>query len=342
MDLDNSKNEVSKKDWNNLFTNPVDWTTSLKVLTAYLLILAFCFFVPNFITGYLNIPINVSELEGSGGIYQYFVWRFDKIIEIILMGPVFSICYYFLIKPLIKKIDTNSKKNKFLVQILEFGVVLSIGIMVAGHFVHLMFDYANFLYRSSYGYDTSELFLFLYWSDEWLGHHLIHFMFFLQLVLLLVADISFKNRQSLHWDEIVVCTYLALGVFIIEGYATYEGQSSFPIMVLSLILLISEVLVILIWRKNVLKFPLLIITILSNVLVIGFYIFWISAYGSKPYYPYIYQPSELSNEFDLFDNFGWIIILMLIIYGIAFVIKLVFKYLKQNHSITPVKTPTQS
>ncbi|MBD3228022.1 MAG: hypothetical protein GF329_07515 [Candidatus Lokiarchaeota archaeon] len=315
----------NKKFWDKFFTNPKDWQISFKFLMIYLIVLGLGFFIPGLIEINIIIPVNVSEL-GTSGAGQFFVWRLDKIIEIILMGPLFAVVFYFLIKKITKKIDLKQGKNKYWIRILEFGIVLSIGILVAGHFIHLMFDYTNYLYRQVGGYDTTELFLFIYWSDEWLGHHLIHYMYFTQLVLALGTEFLIDNHRKMRWDEIAISIVLGFGIFVVFGFSTYEGQAANHLMILSLILLIIEILVILFKKINPIKYPILLSTVISNVIVISFYFFWIFSYRFKPYYPFIYQPSELSGEFDLMNNILWIILGVIIIYGTFFAIKLISKY----------------
>jgi hypothetical protein len=316
--------------WKDFFTSPSDWQVSFKFLIGFLIALALSFFLPGLIKGTINIYVNVSEL-GESGTAQYFPWGVGTIVEIILMGPVFAMVFYYLIKMMTNKIDLEKGRNKYWLNILQALIVLSIGILIAAHFIHLMFDYANYLYRNQMGgYETTALYLFLYWADEWLGHHLIHYMYFLQLVLALCADFMINDHKKLRWDTLAITIVLGFGIFIVTGFATYEGQAANHLMILSVILLIIEVFIILIKKINPLKYPILLATIISNVIVICFYFFWILSYGFKPYYPYIYQPGELSGEFDMMDNIIWLILGAIILYGVLFSIKLISKYIKRT------------
>ncbi|NVM53490.1 MAG: hypothetical protein HWN66_07265 [Candidatus Helarchaeota archaeon] len=245
--------------------------------------------LPNYIPGKVNVVVNIEEIPAVGETFSFWI---GKIVEIILMGPVFVIIYYVLMKNLLGKIDLGQGRNKQYVYLLELMVVMLVMMVVVGHVVHLMFDYANWVYREvspGLGYDTDPLFLFLYHSDEWVGHHLIHVGFFGFVVLALIGETLIKDRRNMKWYEIVFVVPLGIGLFVMSGYATYEGQCAWLLMVLSAILLAIEVVVIL-WKKiNPLKYPILFASIIGSAIVIGYYIYYISIFGTLPFYPFVPQ-----------------------------------------------------
>ncbi len=268
---------------------------SVRFLLIFLVSLLICFKLPDLIHGMVNVPINVEELWeiGRGGVGLTFPFRIEKIIEIILMGPVFAIIYYVLMKNLLGKIDLEKGRNKQYVYVLELMVVILVMMVVVGHVVHLMFDYANGAWRLAYGdFDTmtpTPLFLFLYHSDEWVGHHLIHVGFFGFMVLALIAEFLIRDRRTMKWYEIIFAAPLGVGLFIMNGYATYPGQCAWLLMVMSATLLAIEVVVILWKRINPLMYPILFATIIGNVIVISYYFYYISIYGTLPFYPFAPQ-----------------------------------------------------
>ena len=315
--------------WKNLFSNPKDYKASFKFILIFLISLLICYFISSFFSGDLYIPINVSELPS--GIGQSFPFSIASIIELIAMGPIFSIIFYILIKLLINKIDKNHGKNKYWIFIIEIISVITIGVLVAGHFIHLTYNYASHLYDVQHGgYETTELFLLLYWADEWLGHHMIHIAFFSQIVLALSATYLIKNKRMMKWDEVVLSIFLGFGLFIVMGFASYEGQCAALLMILCLILLVIEVIFILIKKINPLRNSILLVSIISNIIVIGFYFFWIGSYGQKSYYPFIYQPSELPFSFDIMDHILLLMFFLPVIYFSTLAIEILRRYVKNK------------
>jgi hypothetical protein len=260
---------------------------SVKFLLIFLIALLLCFMLPGEIPGTVNIYINLEEISAVG---ESFSFQIGTIVEIILMGPVFALIYFILMKNLLNKIDVTTVRNKRFIYVLEILVVIFICTLVMGHITHLMFDYANAIYRSTYGgYDTTQLFLFLYHSDEWLGHHLIHISFFAFIVLAIIGESLISQQRKMKWYEILFAVPLGIGIFVMNGYATYEGQCGWLLMVLSAILLAIEGGVVLIKKINPLKHPILFASIIANILVIGYFIWYVSIFGTLSYYPFAPQ-----------------------------------------------------
>lgn len=274
--------------------NPKDYQSSIKFSLIILITLLVSYGIPRLIIGSISIYLNVAELGSPLGVGVNFLFGIGALVELILMGPVFIIIFYIIFKYLLSKIEVNQGRNKYYLYILEILAVFIITILSMGHVTHILFNYANHLYRVAYGgYDTTQLFLLLYYSDEWLGHHLIHIAFFGIIILALIADLLIEKDEKMSWDEIGLTVFMGIGFFIINGYATYEGQCATLLVILSLILLVSE-LVIISWKKlNPLQYPVLSATLISTIISIIFFIVWIGIFGWKPYYPFYFQPSEL-------------------------------------------------
>lgn len=272
----------------------MNYQSSIKFSLIILITLLASYGIPRLITGSISIYVNVAELGSALGIGVGFLFGIGALVELILMGPVFIIIFYIMFKYLLSKIEIKQEKHKYYVWILEILAILIITILAMGHVTHIFFNYANHLYRVAYGgYDTTPLFLFLYYSDEWLGHHLIHIAFFGIIILALFADFLIQKDEKMSWDEIGLTIFMGIGFFIINGYATYEGQCASLLVILTIILLTFE-LVIIFWKKiNPLEYPVLLATIISSVIIIVFFVSWILIFGWKPYYPFYFQPSEL-------------------------------------------------
>jgi hypothetical protein len=261
---------------------------SVTFLLVFLVVLLNCYVLPDLIKGDTTVFVNIEETATVGATFPFSI---AKIVEIILMGPVFVIVYFVLMKSMLARVDIEEGRKKRIVYVLELMVVVLIFTVVVGHVVHLMFDYANWLYRNvdpGGGYSTNPLFLFLYHSDEWVGHHLIHVGFFGFIVVALIGESLLKEKQT-RWYDILFAAPLGAGLFVMSGYATYEGQCGWLLMVLSAVLLGIEGIIILVKRVNPLKHPILLATIICNVIVIGYFVWYASTFGTLPYYPFVPQ-----------------------------------------------------
>ncbi|MHA1378466.1 MAG: hypothetical protein ACTSRG_08800 [Candidatus Helarchaeota archaeon] len=293
--------------------NPKDYNPSIKFLLIFFLSLLVLFFIPGLFNGNVFIGINVSEVPG--GVNQAFSFSTGLIVELVVMGPVFAIIYFILMKYMLNKIDETNNNRNFIF-ILEITTVLFICIYIMGHITHLMFDHASRAYEFMYGivslhflsvlilifpdkwlqiiiYLLSPLFLFLYYSDEWLGHHLIHFSLFTFMVLAIFTEILLTEHNLMKWDELSISIFFGIGASFVNGYATYEGQCAFPLFIFSLILLVFQIVYWSVKKIELRRYPIFLAMIICNIIVIGLFIFWVINFGIKPYYPFIYQPSEL-------------------------------------------------
>ena len=254
-------------------------------------LLLFYRIIPLFYSGSVDFWFNISELDGATA---HFSTSVRLIWEIILMGPVFSVIYFFLMKYLRKEVDENDKITKLYMNLVDIGIISFICILCMGHVVHMMFDFASRTYYQTHGYqmDTSEVYSFLYFSDEMLGHHLIHIAYFGFITMALIIEFLGKDHKKMNWFELITIILLSVGLSIVY-YTTFEGQAAFTLLILYVALFGIEVLVVLIKKINPLKRPILLTTMITSVIVIGLYIWWVTMFGTKPYYPFIFQPSEV-------------------------------------------------
>jgi len=263
----------------------------LIFLIIFLLtLLLFYKIIPFLYYGGIRIFIYISELKKIGSFWM----STRNTCEIILMGPVFAIIYYFLMKQLIIEIDKEQGKNKYYVVLIEIGVLVFICISVMGHAIHVLFNNVSRVYYDfNGGMDTSELYSLLYYSDEWLGHHLIHVGYFGYIIMALFVEFLAKENRKLNKDELLYAILCGIGLSIIFTYIACEGQAAVMVLTLCCVLLIIELIIIIMKNISILERPILMCTLINNIIVIGFFILWVIIFGIKPYYPFIYQPSEL-------------------------------------------------
>ncbi len=265
---------------------------SIVFLTVFLVVLLLFYrIIPLFYSGSVDFWYNISELDGATA---YFSTSVRLIWEIILMGPVSAVIYFFLFKYIKKEIDENDKSNKYYMNLVDIGVIFFICILCMGHMVHMLFDFASSTYYQTHGnqMDTSELYSFLYFSDEILGHHLIHIAYFGFVSMALIVEFLGKEHKKMNWFETIITVLLAIGLSVVY-YTTFEGQAAFMLLILYSILFGIEIIVVLLKKINPLKRPILLATMITSIIVIGIFIWWVIMFGVKPYYPFIYQPSEV-------------------------------------------------
>jgi hypothetical protein len=268
-------------------TNPKEYHPSIKFLSVFLIGILICFFLPDIISGTSDIVINIVELEGSGGIGATFSARNDKIVEIILMGPVVAVLYYMLMRYLIGKIDKTQGKNKYFLYAIEIELALLISLNVASHFVHLMFDQVSAAYRTLHGgYSLNEPLLYIYWADEWFGHTIIHVTYFSWFVLALVTEFLITETRPVNLDEFCFLIPLGVGIGVLDGYAAIRSEAGFILMILHIVLLGTQVVLIASKKINPLKYPVFMALLISSLFVIGYNIYWIFEEGIRAYYPF--------------------------------------------------------
>ncbi|MHA1148970.1 MAG: hypothetical protein ACTSR8_12090 [Promethearchaeota archaeon] len=275
------------------FTPTKEISRYLTFLIIFLLgLLLFYRIIPLLYRGGVNIWVNISEMNGETG---HFFLSTRVICEIIFMGPVFAIVYFFLMKYMINGIDENKGNNKYYIVLIEIGMLTFICISVMGHAIHMLFDKASwsYIYAHNNEMDTSELYSLIYYSDEWLGHHLIHIGYFGYVLMALITEFLGQEHRKLNWDELIYTIISGVGLSVVFGFATYEGQAAVMMVILCSTLLILEIVIILIKKINPIERPILLATLITNTIVICLFIFWITAFGMKLYYPYVYQPSEM-------------------------------------------------
>lgn len=263
-----------------------------KFLVIFLItLLIFYQVIPRIISESVNFTIKISELDGQLGSFSVTL---RIILEVLFMGPFFAIIYYFLIQYLKKEIDPEEGKNHYYIIIIDICVITFISISCMGHIVHMMFDKASWLYyyANNEQMDTTELYSYIYYSDEILGHHLIHIGLFGYLITGLFIELLVEPSHKMRWDELIYTILLGIGMSLI-GYATFEGQAAFMMVILWGFVLLFELIFVFTKKYNPLQRPIMLSILINCVIFINVFIIWVIMFGIKPYYPFIFQPSEL-------------------------------------------------
>jgi len=220
---------------------------------------------------------------------QYFTISWNYLLQIVFLGPIIGIIFYVLMKKLFSKIDINVRKNQLIVYIIDICVVVLIILNSIGHFSHLGFEIANAIDSmagEALNSEYSELFVYAWFMDEWLGHTLIHVTYFGYLIVAMCAELLLNEDKRMKIDELVLILLFSLIYSVIDGYAAIEGECGFILLLLHLIATCVAIAFIAIKKVNPLKCPLLLTLLISTIFVFLFNLDWVIRYGKNSIYPF--------------------------------------------------------
>lgn len=264
-----------------------DYSLSLKGVFFYLISLLGCMILitifPN--NNFIDIIVNVQEM-GDPGVGYTFSFPIKSLIKIILLGMVHGTISYVVFKNLLNEAQKRGAKNKT-IHFLEITLVWIIAALILGHVIHWLFDRANYLYRQDWGgYNVNPSFLLVYFADEDLSHGIIHISYYLLFLLGVWCELQIKPRK-IHKDEILVVIGLAVGIIILNGEAALQGESAFPLLLLSISGVIIMIILIIRRKLKLLEYPLMLCFLLGSIGVILYDIIHVLINSFIPYYPFI-------------------------------------------------------
>ncbi len=245
--------------------------------------------------GELTVWFYVSEQKKIAS-YQLGLKDF---VDLLCIGPIFTIISYFAIKRVIGDLNRfKFSKNKESICYIVY--LIAIVFFNYGNMIHVTANRLNSQVIDEY---SKEAFYYsIYFLDEFIGHLLITIGFFIVLVeLTFLHSIDIKKREESKdvsnfylKDKEPIFNYifgLALGAVTAEAYL--EGQCAILFLILnplfSVILLLFAKKIKIDIRKNSMLMLFIIMTIVFTIFVIV----WALLFGIKPFYPYLFQPSEL-------------------------------------------------
>jgi hypothetical protein len=266
----------------------------LVLLVLYLIILPF-----KAVNG--NVAITYYILDG---IHVFGTSAFPSytIAEIIAFGPIMSLvmvgCFRNTIASWVK-VGMMSKRKA---RVLEVLLILSIALLNSGIMINRLFNIASAQAKAFY--DATSLgagnYIFAYYLDELVGHHLMNAGMVLYYALMAIAmprDSSCfaKTEFAMNGGErvlVLVSSAIYAVVFSIENL---EGQSAvFSIALMGA--LTGIIIIATMARKNKLSAwnrPFLMFLTIEIITMLVFVLVWGLVLGIKPYYPFFYEPSEI-------------------------------------------------
>ncbi len=230
----------------------------------------------------LEVGVSVFEL-GAGGLGGFFEYNLTYLANLLAMTMGLSVVFWIAFKIMLQKVEGRNKL-KFL---LEMCAVLLIIVSVMGVVFHWGFDYANNLYKHQYGQDTTNLYLYLYWGDEFLGHALQETTLLGYFLLLVAVEQVSKKPKNIHWMNVPFMLVI-IGVLSVSiGYAALVSESAMLMFICSAIALGVEVFFVVKRKVNLRESPLLLSTLIACMLVILQHLVFIAIYGVIPWYPWL-------------------------------------------------------
>ncbi|MHA1271460.1 MAG: hypothetical protein ACTSPY_16835 [Candidatus Helarchaeota archaeon] len=195
---------------------------------------------------HITLTFYVPISEGQG-FPQLFLAQIDlaSLFELIANTPI-VILFFYLIYNEIKKLQTD-KTIKY-ESLLKFSVYLLIGITIMGIGVHFTANLFNTIKEQPIVPPDPKDVL-IYWLDELVGHHLIHFGIFGFFLIMMIFEWN-KKQEPMAPAEFKGYPIWAIIIGLGFGIALAEGQASLTFLIIYTI----TTLLILILKKF--RFPM--------------------------------------------------------------------------------------
>ena len=234
-----------------------------------------------------NIPItmhvNIFEL-GAGGMDTAYPYNISFFANFVAMCLVLNIVFWLASKLLLAKIPQEKDRLKMVVEVIIVGVIIT-GTM--GVVFHWSNDHANLLYTQQYGADTSTLYSYLYFSDEFLGHALQESTLIAYFVVLVILERMGTPHRRITWTDLPWMAVIVGVMAVTDGYAALRSETAIWMLVASIAMLVAELCYVVGRRPKLLESPLLVSTMLANAIVIAENVVFLLTIALSPWYPWL-------------------------------------------------------
>jgi hypothetical protein len=229
-----------------------------------------------------EVEVSVFEL-GELGLGASFDYNLTYLVNLLAMSVGLNLVFWIAFKLLLRKVEGRDKL-KFILEIC--AVLLIIG-SVMGVVFHWGFDRANSYYQTQFGRDTSTLYLYLYWGDEFLGHGLQETTLLGYFLLLVGVEHATTKQRTIRWIDLPFMGVIIGVVSVMIGYAALISESAMLMLICSVITLGVEGIFVFKRNVNLRDSPLFLSTMLACVAVIVQNLVFIAIYGVMPWYPWL-------------------------------------------------------
>jgi len=273
--------------------NTGKYTVHTKCLFLFMVCILLCIVIPRFLVpGSSHLFVHVRN---SGEPHPVFLRRSTS-LQILCLGPLFGVIFFFLMKAMLKTVDiVENRRNRGRVFLLEGLTVFLVGLSSIGHTAHLLFNDVNAIDKSrgvlSWGtvhnVNLDQLFLLSYWADEWLGHTLSHLPLFGFLLLAVVAEELTTNNASRPWKEtLLVGVVGGVGVMVMDGAVAIASECGILLLSLHLLFVVPVIPWLVLKKINPLKRSFLFAMLVGTLLLAAYNGHFIFRNGLKDFYPY--------------------------------------------------------
>ncbi|MHA1148969.1 MAG: hypothetical protein ACTSR8_12085 [Promethearchaeota archaeon] len=256
-------------------------------LLIFLISLATLLYLSRFVpTGTFEVGANVNYAEDNP---HYFSIYWKKFLQIICLGPVFGIIYYILMRVFLNKVDKEKGYNRYWIYIIEVCVVILIIMNSMGHFSHLGFEGVNAIDESegkALDSDYSEMFVYAWFMDEWLGHSMIHITYFLYLVLGVIVELLMNEDERMISDEYFLIFGASFGIGLLNGYIAIMSESGLILLILQITFSFIAILGISLKKVDPRRYPILLAMLMGTIFVVYFNFIEILTAGYSNTYPF--------------------------------------------------------
>ena len=254
-----------------------------------------------YITRLGNPEVTFSFYVSEQEIYALYTLNLKDILDLIIIGPMFTVISFFLVKRIledVKKYELPEKRIKLLFTIYLIAIV----IFNYGNITHITMNRLNSQVPTAL--ETEAFYYSIYFLDEIIGHLFITLGFFVILTeICYIHTLSLKKRvgsdsfshffMSSRVEGYITIFFGILGG-IITAFSYLEGQCAFVFLLLNpicsvLLFYFNEKRANVKFKKNLILVMFLLMTVTFTITVI----IWGLFTGFKPVYPFFYQNSEL-------------------------------------------------
>nr|MDO8113371.1 hypothetical protein [Candidatus Sigynarchaeota archaeon] len=249
----------------------------------------------------LSTTIWLSDGVDSFGVAAFPLFT---LAEIFFFGPWMSVIMTLCFRKSMvfwKKCGLMPAKKS---QILTYLFIVSILLMNTGLVTNRAFNIVSAMVKDFYDATTLgfDNYVFAYFLDELVGHHLMNagmILFFLVMALAMPRDSSVLGQPAflMNGGEKVLVLVPSVIYGVIFSYENLEGQSAVFSIVMLGILAGAMIVGIMMKKKGyaIGNRPFFTFIIIQLIVMAVFLLVWGITLGTKPYYPFFYEPSELQN-----------------------------------------------
>jgi hypothetical protein len=275
---------------------------SFTFIIVFFIILGICLLIPMVLPGEFSVAFTIHYDPTS---QQVFPMRYAYFVEFITSAFVFPVAYWLLMKWFLGRIpateETTLARRKSITRIENLMVVFLL-LKAAGEVFHIAFNAVNGIDLSGglgsgtyNGYDTSEIFFFIYFMDEIIGHLLVMipyvvFLFLALWVELLIPIAPEQPATTMPHPRAfrgITTGVAATCIGILGGYVAIASETGPVILCIFASFFIWAIIYRykhrrLTWRTH----PLFWAFFIGAIIVFVTQLCWILWYGIQPFYPF--------------------------------------------------------